>query len=89
MRGNYPVGIGPRMNSTDSASFQDVVASISVRENERSAEIGRGTNPYRHGPSDTYDAYAEADFQLGFSAAQTTLGAIGHLAVVRLAGEGP
>ena len=77
---NYPATIGTNMAGTDSASFQNRVASVSLREAERVTGIVRGSNPNHHQPTDNYDAYSEEDFQLGFDAARTTLGALGHLA---------
>jgi hypothetical protein len=82
--GEYPAAVGSHMHSTDSQAFEDFVASVSVRENQRSSEIGRGSNPHRHQSTDAYKTYSEADFALGMTAARTTLGAIGHLARVRV-----
>ena len=42
---DYPATIGSHMTNTDSHEFQDVVASISVRENERGAHVGNGLGP--------------------------------------------
>ena len=47
---DYPANIGSHMTNTDSHEFQDVVASISVRENERGAQSAaagtrNGTSP--------------------------------------------
>ena len=81
----YPARIGTNMAGTDSILFQDLVASVSVRENERIRGIVRGSNPHHHEPTDKYENYAEEDFLLGFTSAQTTLGAIGKLAGVTLA----
>jgi hypothetical protein len=39
---DYPASVGSHMTNTDSGSFQDLVASISVRENERGTQIGAG-----------------------------------------------
>ena len=39
---DYPAAVGNRMSNTDSAAFQDLVAAISLRENERLAQIGTG-----------------------------------------------
>ena len=72
------------MQSTDSASFQDLVAAVSVRENERGAHIGAGWDPQWHQPTDLYTTYSDSDFKLGLNAAQTTLGAIAKLAGVKL-----
>ncbi len=77
---NYPATVGSRMTATDSASFQDVVASVSVRENERGMQIGAGWDPQWHQPTDLFITYSDKDFMLGLNAAQTTLGAIAKLA---------
>jgi hypothetical protein len=76
---DYPATIGSNMAGTDSIRFEDLVASVSVRENERITGIIRGSNPNHHQPTDKYENYAEEDFRLGFNAAQTTLGALGQL----------
>ena len=68
------------MTNTDSGSFQDVVAAISVRENERGTQIGNGWDPQHHQPTDLYATYNDKDFRLGLNAAQTTLGAVAQLA---------
>jgi len=72
------------MTNTDSAPFQDIIPSISVRENERGTQIGAGWDPQWHQPSDVYSFYSDADFRLGLNAAQTTLGAIATLTGARL-----
>jgi len=81
---DYPATVGAHMQSTDSASFQDLVASVSVRENERGPHIGAGWDPQWHQPTDLYTTYSDKDFMLGLNAAQTTLGAIAKLAGVSL-----
>jgi Peptidase family M28 len=75
----YPAMVGPHMTNTDSTPFMDLIPAISMRENERGREIGAGWDPQWHQPSDEYATYSDADFRLGLSAAQTTLGAIGRL----------
>ena len=80
---DYPVSVGAHMQSTDSASFQEYTAAISVRENERGAHIGAGWDPHWHQPTDLYTTFSDADFRLGLNAAQTTLGALGRLAGVK------
>jgi hypothetical protein len=82
---NYPATIGTNMDGTDSIRFEDLVASVSVRENERVTGIVRGSNPNHHEPTDKYDNYAEEDFRFGFNSLQTTLGALGQLAGITLA----
>jgi peptidase M28-like protein len=77
---DYPAAVGNRMQSTDSVPFQDEVAAISVRENERGAQIGSGWDPHWHQPTDRYTTFSDKDFRLGLNAAQTTLAAIAQLA---------
>jgi hypothetical protein len=76
---DYPAAIGRHMTNTDSGPFQDLVAAISVRENERGTQFGSGWDPQWHQPTDVFATYADADFRLGLNAAQTTLGAIAGL----------
>jgi hypothetical protein len=83
--GAYPTTIGANMAGTDSILFEDLVASVSVRENERITGIVRGSNPNHHEPTDKYENYGEEDFRFGFTSAQTTLGALGQLAGITLA----
>ncbi|HWA17275.1 MAG TPA: M28 family peptidase [Gemmatimonadales bacterium] len=77
---DYPATVGPHMTNTDSAPFQDLVAAITLRENERGKEIGAGWDPHWHQPTDLYATFSDADFRLGLNAAQTTLGAVAVLA---------
>jgi hypothetical protein len=42
---DYPATIGSHMANTDSGPIQDAAASVSVRENERGAQIGKGWDP--------------------------------------------
>src|SRR5438093_172131 len=81
---DYPATIGTDMAGTDSIRFEDLVASVSVRENERVIEIVRGSNPNHHQPTDKYENYGEEDFRFGFNSAKTTLGALGELAGITL-----
>jgi len=76
---DYPASVGPHMTNTDSGPFQDLVAAISLRENERGTQIGAGWDPNWHQPTDRYTTYSDKDFRLGLNAAQTTLGAIAGL----------
>jgi hypothetical protein len=76
---DYPASVGPHMTNTDSAPFQDLVAAISLRENERGTQIGAGWDPNWHQPTDRYSTYSDKDFQLGLNAAQTTLAAVAGL----------
>jgi hypothetical protein len=77
---DYPAAVGQHMTNTDSAPFQDIIPAISLRENERGAQIGAGWSPHWHRPTDLYSTYSDKDFRLGLNAAQTTLGALGQLA---------
>ncbi len=77
---DYPAVIGNHMTNTDSVDFEDVVASVSLRENERGTQIGSGWDPHWHQPTDVYATFSDKDFLLGLNAAQTTLGAVGQLA---------
>ncbi|MCC6317587.1 MAG: M20/M25/M40 family metallo-hydrolase [Gemmatimonadaceae bacterium] len=81
---DYPATVGPHMTNTDSAPFQDIVASISLRENERGAHTGNGWNPHWHQPTDLFATYSDKDFRLGLNAAQSTLGGLGMLTGVTL-----
>jgi hypothetical protein len=84
---DFPAAMGNAMSNTDSSPFMDLVAAVSMRENRRLYETGRGANPHWHRPTDLYVAYTDADFKLGFNAAQTTLGAIARLVDARLVVE--
>ena len=77
---DYPATVGQHMTNTDSGPFQDIVPSISLRENERGSQIGAGWDPQWHQPSDVFSTYNDKDFRLGLNAAQTTLGAVATLA---------
>jgi len=77
---DYPATVGNHMTNTDSAPFQDWVASISLRENQRGTEIGAGWDPHWHQPTDRFATFNDKDFRLGLNAAQTTLGAVANLA---------
>jgi hypothetical protein len=79
---DYPAGVGDDMNNTDSKPFQDYIAAVSVRENERIAEIGNGSDPTWHTRYDTYDYFSDLDFNLGFNTVQTTIGTVCRLAGV-------
>jgi hypothetical protein len=81
---DYPAAVGSHMTNTDSGPFQDLVASISLRENERGAQIGAGWDPQWHQPTDVFGTYNDKDFLLGLNAAQTTLSAVAQLAGARL-----
>ena len=77
---DYPAQVGPHMTNTDSAPFQDLIPTVSLRENERGSQVGAGWDPNWHQVSDVFSTYSDKDFRLGLNAAQTTLGALLHLA---------
>jgi hypothetical protein len=81
---DFPAAMSNAMSNTDSSPFMDLVPAVSMRENRRLYETGRGANPHWHRPTDLFVAYTDADFKLGFNAAQTTLGAIARLVDARL-----
>lgn len=76
---DYPATVGPHMTATDSRRFQDIVPSISLRENERGAHTGGGWNPTWHTPLDVWTTFTDDDFRLGLNAGQTTLSALSQL----------
>jgi hypothetical protein len=76
---DYPASVGPHMTNTDSTPFMNLVAAISLRENERGMQIGAGWDPNWHQPSDVFTTYTDKDFRLGLNAAQTTLSAVAQL----------
>src|ERR1035437_1533633 len=76
---DYPAQVGQHMTNTDSGPFQNLVAAISLRENERGRDIGAGWDPQWHQVTDMYATYNDKDFRLGLNAAQTTLGGIAML----------
>lgn len=81
---DYPAAVGPHMTNTDSTPFMDVVAAISLRENERGTQVGSGWDPHWHQPTDLFSTFSDKDFRLGLNAAQTTLGAIAELTGARI-----
>lgn len=76
---DFPAAMSNAMSNTDSSPFMDLVPAVSLRENRRLYETGRGANPHWHRATDLFVAYTDADFRLGFNAAQTTLGAVARL----------
>lgn len=79
---DYPAEIGDNMANTDSWRFENMTAAISIRENQRIAEIGEGSNPHWHEPTDVAESYSENDYRLGFNALQMTVGTIATLAAI-------
>jgi hypothetical protein len=82
---DYPAAVGDRMSNTDSDPFKDLVPALSMRENERLAQIGTGWDPNWHQPTDVYTTYSDKDFTLSLNSAQTTLSAIAILTGARIA----
>jgi len=76
---DYPAKVGQHMTNTDSGPFQDLVPSISLRENERGEQIGAGWDPHWHQPTDRFSTFSDKDFKLGLNAAETTLAAVALL----------
>ena len=81
---HYPATLGPHMTNTDSRPFQDRVAAISLRENERGMQTGAGWNPHWHQPTDLYTTYTDKDFMLGLTSAQATLAGVSKMAGVKI-----
>jgi hypothetical protein len=77
------------MSNTDSNAFMNMVAAVSIRENRRLYEIGRGSDPHWHRASDVLTTYSEEDFRLGFTAMQTTFAGVLRLAEARVIGQSP
>jgi len=81
----YPAQVGRHMTNTDSDPFKNLVPAISLRENERGAQIGAGWDPNWHQPTDVFTTYSDRDFMVGLNAAQTTLGAVAELTGAKIA----
>ncbi len=81
---DYPAVLSNSMSNTDSTPFMNLVPAVSLRENRRLYETGNRANPHWHRATDLYVTFSDADFRLGFNAAQTTLGAVAHLVEARI-----
>jgi hypothetical protein len=81
---DYPAVMSNSMSNTDSRRFQDLVPAVSLRENRRLYETGNRANPHWHQPTDLFVTFSDADFRLGFNAAQTTLAAVAKLVAARV-----
>mgnify|MGYP000075099773 CR=1 FL=1 len=81
---HYPATVGPHMTNTDSRPFQDRVAAVSLRENERGMQTGAGWNPHWHQPTDVMSTFTDKDFLLGLNAAQVTLSGVAKLAGAKI-----
>jgi hypothetical protein len=76
----YPAQVGGRLSNTDAVPFAPITAAVSVRENRRLAEIGRGSNPHWHRRSDRPAAYRPADLAFGLDVVRTSVGTVAQLA---------
>lgn len=81
---NYPAAVGNRMANTDSVSFMNAAASVSIRENEFYDGLAAGSQPHWHKPTDVYATFSEKDYLFGFNAIQTTLGTVAEMGGLRL-----
>ncbi len=81
--GTMPAEVTDNMCCTDSVSFFAFAPAISVRENRRLLEIGNGSNPNYHQPTDVYSTYSDADFEFGFNIVKMTGGALAELTNAR------
>ena len=54
--------LDPYMTNTDSDPFKDLVPSLSLRENERGAQIGGNWDPTHHQPIDVLTTFTDKDF---------------------------
>jgi hypothetical protein len=50
---DYPAQVGPHMTNTDSDPFMEICPAVSLRENERGAQVGAGWDPNWHQPTPT------------------------------------
>jgi hypothetical protein len=82
---DYPAVMSNAMSNTDSTPFMNLVPAVSLRENRRLYETGNRANPHWHQRTDLFVSFSDADFRLGFNAAQTTLGAVAKLVQARVA----
>ena len=83
---DYPATVGNRMSNTDSVPFQDIIASVSLRESERLSQVGAGWDPTWHTVLDMYATFSDKDFKLGLNAAQTTLAGVAQLSGAKTEG---
>ena len=76
---DYPAEVRSNMSNTDSYSFINFTASVSLRENNRLDEIGNGSDPQWHQTTDVFATYSDADFLLGFNILQMAVGTVAEL----------
>ena len=60
---DYPATVGPHMTNTDTGPFQDIIPAISLRENERGAQIGAGWTRTGTSPPTGTTRLATRDFR--------------------------
>ena len=77
--GSMPAEVSDNMDFTDSKSFQNFTAAVSVRENRRVDEIGANSNPHWHQPSDVPETFNADDYAFGFNVVKMTAGAVAEL----------
>lgn len=77
--GTMPAEVGNNMNYTDSVKFWSDTAAVSIRENQRIKEIGNGSNPNWHEPTDRYETYSDVDYQFGFNIVKMLTGSVAEL----------
>jgi hypothetical protein len=77
--GTMPAEVGDNMTNTDSVSFWSDTAAISLRENQRISELGAGSNPHWHEPTDLFETYTDEDYEFGFNIVKMLVGATGEL----------
>jgi len=85
---DYPAAMSNSMSNTDSMPFMDLTAAVSIRENRRLYEIGRGSDPHWHRPSDVLATFGAEDYLLGFNATQSTAAGVGSLVGARVGQPG-
>jgi hypothetical protein len=86
--GDLPAQLSGNMRNTDSVPFMTETVAISVRENTRD-EIGDGSNPHWHRPTDNMSTYGDRDIDHGFNICKMIAGAVGELVGARPAACDP
>ena len=81
----YSGEVSNNMNHTDSYAFINQCPTISIRDSKRIAEIGNGSNPTWHQPTDVYTYFSDNDFLLGFNVVQTLLGFVSNVGDINIA----
>ena len=81
---NYPAQLSNSMSNTDTGPFMNLIPSVSLRDGRRLYEMGRGSSPTYHQPTDIIASFTDQDYRLGFNAIQTTLGAVTKLTGMKI-----